>query len=451
MVGRGMRVGGGPTDEGFDGLGTFVWMRARKAIPPVPDEVPRMPAGMTLHRLSTRGRVVARAARTADLRLPRRATAVVAAVVLAGGVAFPVSAGAQGLGAVVPALPAVHVPPLTLPIPGTGSLAPLRARRHRMSLVSAVVLPTDVVSAGWTVSMPESHPAATDVLSAITATVPLTCVVLGQRPRLVDLVLHMPDVTQTIAAGDTSWRPTTSTAAAAGYQVGSVVGSLCSGGLLFQAGATRYSATLLSTDLTDRYAIRYHSVDARLNIPRLGHNTNCMSVAQNPTGVAQCSAPWSAVNRVLASGKPLLPSTNGSHPPAGGGGVTGIVPSLVGRVVTVVRRELRGASQALSLTGSAPAGQPAQLGAAQPAAGGSATATAGAPSSPGNVPADRPSAPSLPRIGPVPALPAIGGVTAAVGGSLPWNWFLVLAIIDIGLIVALVVRRRRTPGGVDPH
>ena len=36
----------------------------------------------------------------------------------------------------------------------------------------------------------------------------------------------------------------------------------------------------------------------------------------------------------------------------------------------------------------------------------------------------------------------IDSVTAGVGGALPWKWFLLLAILDLGLIVGIVIRRR---------
>jgi hypothetical protein len=59
-------------------------------------------------------------------------------------------------------------------------------------------------------------------------------------------------------------------------------------------------------------------------------------------------------------------------------------------------------------------------------------------------------APSQPTVlSPVPlVVPVIDGVNAQVAGALPWKWFLVLAILDLGLIVGLVIRRRR---GIDPQ
>jgi hypothetical protein len=41
-----------------------------------------------------------------------------------------------------------------------------------------------------------------------------------------------------------------------------------------------------------------------------------------------------------------------------------------------------------------------------------------------------------------PPLPSVGTVTAGVGGAPPWTWFAVLAILDLGLVGAIVVRRR---------
>ncbi len=41
-----------------------------------------------------------------------------------------------------------------------------------------------------------------------------------------------------------------------------------------------------------------------------------------------------------------------------------------------------------------------------------------------------------------PPLPSVGTVTAAAGGAPPWTWFGVLAIIDLGLVVGVVIRHR---------
>jgi hypothetical protein len=87
--------------------------------------------------------------------------------------------------------------------------------------------------------------------------------------------------------------------------------------------------------------------------------------------------------------------------------------------------------------------------------GGQSTSSPSAPAAtPGGVaglsvvPGD-PAAPTGPSststvLGPVPlVVPLVGGVVGQVSAALPWKWFGLLAIIDMGLIGLIVVRRRR--------
>jgi hypothetical protein len=39
--------------------------------------------------------------------------------------------------------------------------------------------------------------------------------------------------------------------------------------------------------------------------------------------------------------------------------------------------------------------------------------------------------------------PLIDGGAGQVGAALPWNWFALLAVLDLCLIALIVVRRRR--------
>jgi hypothetical protein len=70
------------------------------------------------------------------------------------------------------------------------------------------------------------------------------------------------------------------------------------------------------------------------------------------------------------------------------------------------------------------------------------------PGGPGGAPVAVLPAPSQPTVlGPVPlVVPAIGGVASPAGGALPWTWFVALAVLDVGLLVGSLIRRRRGRG-----
>src|ERR1700676_3140361 len=73
----------------------------------------------------------------------------------------------------------------------------------------------DIFSSGWTLSMPTRHAAATVRVTEAVATIPLRC--RTEKGKHEDgeaaiVVMRFHDVTLTIAANDTSWRPTAETA-----------------------------------------------------------------------------------------------------------------------------------------------------------------------------------------------------------------------------------------------
>jgi hypothetical protein len=257
------------------------------------------------------------------------------------------------------------------------------------------------------------------------ATIPLQCD--GEKGEEEDgtsttIVLRFPDAWQTIAANDTTWRPAVAPADAQGYQVSAAAGVLCHGSALKPHGNVTYRATLMSTDTRDPFLMRFHTVDARSNSSEDDHhhggaNVDCTSTTENVHGLAACSAPWTPATRVVAAVLSLAPTpvpvprAPGSH---------GTAPAQLG-------------------------GIPGTL--AVPPAAGTPPVSAGSQAAPG-IPVPVLPAPSQPTVlSPVPlVVPVIDGVNAQVAGALPWKWLLVLAIVDLGLIVGLVIRRRR---GID--
>jgi hypothetical protein len=289
----------------------------------------------------------------------------------------------------------------------------------------------DYISSGWAISMPGNHPATTVQLTNISATIPLTCQVSGQPPKLLNLVVPMPDASQSFTANDTTWHPTSSTAGAQGYQASVIAGDLCHAGALTPHGSATYTANLASSDIKDLFAVRFHAVDARTSTSANNLNTDCAS-PHNNNGFAQCTAAWTvqttsaAVAAVVAAG-------------GGSGGTVGGIVASIGNLVTLPA-VLQPVTALLPhrATGSQ---------SAHPASGTAASAsTAGAVSGATTQPAPvlvLPAPSQSTVLGPVPLpVPVIDSVTAGVGGALPWKWFLLLAILDLGLIVGIVIRRR---------
>jgi hypothetical protein len=311
------------------------------------------------------------------------------------------------------------------------------------ALTGTAVNPGDYVSSGWAISMPGKHPAATIDVTNIVATIPMACEVDGQHTQLLNLVVHVPHTQLTIAAGDAAWHPTASAANATGYQAKILVGELCQGGALKPHGKATYTAKLVSTDTKDAFAVRFHTVDARTNVAKgkPNPNTDCASATQNKTGVAPCNAAWTPQTTSFATA-PVSTTGGGTGTGSGAGGATGVVNGVTGTVAGLVGAIIM-PPPVLSLhsvrhhrtTGAAAHGSTATP--SQQTGGVSGATTQPAPIL--ILPAPSQSA----VLGPVPLpVPVIDSVAAGVGGALPWKWFLLLAILDIGLIVGIVIRRR---------
>jgi hypothetical protein len=200
-----------------------------------------------------------------------------------------------------------------------------------------LIQPGDMISAGWDISMPGAHPAATVRVTGVVVSIPLQCQMDDTRSAA-SLVLRLPDMAESFAATDRGWQPTASPADARGYQVSMAAPLLCDHGTLVGGGPVAYSAMLLSADTVHTFAMRFHSVDARANqnggdqnggnqnggdqgngntsaanqnrgnhSSNASHddsappNTNCALTAENPNGVPQCNAPWTPTTSAIAA------------------------------------------------------------------------------------------------------------------------------------------------------
>lgn len=299
----------------------------------------------------------------------------------------------------------------------------------------------DMIASGWDISMPGSHPAATVVLSGITATIPLLCLTATSH-TVESFVIDLPDTSISISANDSGWTPTSSSSNVTGYQRSGAVPQLCENGLIVPRGNVAYAAKLASADTTSVFAMRFHAVDGhrftlvhdggrsdsddrhRPRAQRETTNTDCSSATQN-TGVAECNAVWTAATENTAAASLTTGRGTGGGSPGGPG--SGSAPGS-------------GSGRA----GSTPVRLPVIV----------APASVAAPARPPAVKAStmapipvlvlpEPSSPTV--LGPVPLMiPVIASGGSPVGAALPWNWFLLLAIIDLALIVGIVLRRRRS-------
>ncbi|HEV7678271.1 MAG TPA: hypothetical protein VGQ42_06855 [Candidatus Dormibacteraeota bacterium] len=119
------------------------------------------------------------------------------------------------------------------------------------------VVPWTQVRAGFAVSLPAGHPAATVTVAAATVSIPVTCGDEGQG--FDSLTVAMGTQSYQVPAGDTAWIPTASTWDGAAYQ-GSVLvgGSFCGGGGAWSRSGASFTATVSTSDPAHSVAVRFH-------------------------------------------------------------------------------------------------------------------------------------------------------------------------------------------------
>ncbi|HEV7678272.1 MAG TPA: hypothetical protein VGQ42_06860 [Candidatus Dormibacteraeota bacterium] len=119
------------------------------------------------------------------------------------------------------------------------------------------VSPGDTVRAGWDLSMPGSHPAATVTVSSAGVGVSVAC----QDGRNQWVGIGLPGQTFSIAANDSSWHPAADSGNPAAWQ-GSTVAprELCHGSAGPSRGAVMV-ANLTSSDSVDMVSLRFHYSD----------------------------------------------------------------------------------------------------------------------------------------------------------------------------------------------
>jgi hypothetical protein len=119
------------------------------------------------------------------------------------------------------------------------------------------VSPGDTVRAGWDLSMPGAHPAATVIISGTGAGVSVAC----PDGHIQWVGMGIPNQSITIAAGDASWHPSADSSSPTVWQ-GSAVAprGLCNGGAGRAHGAVLV-ANVTSSDSVDMVDLRFHYSD----------------------------------------------------------------------------------------------------------------------------------------------------------------------------------------------
>jgi hypothetical protein len=268
----------------------------------------------------------------------------------------------------------------------------------------------DVISAGWSLSMPSKHGAATVAVTGVVATISLRCGDNHSAPPST-LVLHLPDAAVSFGADATGWSPTGNPAAAAGYQLSAVVGTVCPDAAPGRDVTVRYRARLVSSDTTDLFAMRFHSVDPLSDgaaRPNDGDHDgedemSCSSASESVHVRSRCATPWTEPAQARAAPAPESPGILGS----GSGHAT----------LTTVPMP--------SATAPPPAPHrfPVAMGVHPP------------------TPAAAPSQPAI--LGPVPVVtPVIEGATPTAA-PLGWPLFALILGLAAGLVTMVGVRLRR--------
>jgi hypothetical protein len=313
---------------------------------------------------------------------------------------------------------------LALPAPVTALASGGQLTAASPLTVDGPLSPGDLVAAGLDLSYAAAHPATTVSVSA-TASLELSC--RTGEPPVAHLYFGLRSASFALPAGDTTWHATASPSAAAGY-LGTVrVPDACGGHKLWADGGVGYAGRVVSADTRDQVQLRFHAVD--------GDGTDC--TAQPGSGSSACSADWTAPVSTLPVAPQPSPASRPSSPaPA---------PRPTGRPATSA-----GAAVGTGAGGAADAAATTS---------GAAAALAPGLEAPGASPPASPDAGggfALPVVGPSerivgrsqPVATTVIGAGGSILDDLPLGWIGLLGGMDLLLVAAVVVRRRRLARGL---
>ena len=144
---------------------------------------------------------------------------------------------------------------------GTGALASSSGQLQigPQSMEGALhVRPGDPLDGGFDFTIPGGHPAETVSVSGATVAFLVQCPD-GSTPA--PIVIHLPDYTVTVPAGDSNWFPSGDQAAAATQQGRLSAPDRCSGQTMNDSRGAQFNATFSSTSTTDDLHVRFHYAD----------------------------------------------------------------------------------------------------------------------------------------------------------------------------------------------
>jgi len=199
-----------------------------------------------------------------------------------------VALGAAGAAATVAALPAMATT-------GTWSQS-----------LAVTIAPGTTLRAGYDVSMPGGHPAATLTVAGGSVTVKAKCPDGTQT----HLAVSLPQQSYGIPAGSNVWFPSGDSSSAATYQGSVAVPWQFCGGRSGSSSAVVFSADFTSTDGQDKVSVRFHVADGSSGGGWSGTDSVVPSVVAASTQAPSApTAPAPAPAPTRSTPAPLAPRT----------------------------------------------------------------------------------------------------------------------------------------------
>jgi len=166
--------------------------------------------------------------------------------------------------------------------------------------------------AGYDVSMPGAHPAASLTVSSGTVVVGVKCSDGSQT----HLVVGLAAATYQVAAGDNAWLPSGNSADASTYQGAVAVPSSFCAGRSGTSGTVTFSADFTSTDATDKVSVRFHVADGSSGGKWSGPQTVVPSAAAGTASSPAPASPGGPAPPGTRSSPPVLGAPHGESTPA---------------------------------------------------------------------------------------------------------------------------------------
>lgn len=127
------------------------------------------------------------------------------------------------------------------------------------------IQPGDTIAAGYSLTMPGNHPAASVSLLGGTVSLPITCSRDPKSPSVGWITVGLFNGPYSIAAGYNQPFPTNDPNSPASYQGSTVAPDLCSGQAMYAPIPATYTGEVVSSDQTDRIQVKLHYTNLSQN------------------------------------------------------------------------------------------------------------------------------------------------------------------------------------------